>query len=757
MTLPGFCLSAIAGILPLLWLATLPELATIIALLLAGLCFAALPFCAARYLATAIVCCCWGMLAGQESLHPFAEWTQNPLVVEAVITRTDGEKNHELELVKRGDRYIFPPVGVVLRGTRLPEPVCPGQKWLMTLRLQPVHGQLNEGGFDSQRYALAQHQPFRGRAVAAKRLNEGCSLRGRWLTTVRSATHSLSLQGIILALGFGERTFMKDEVKDSLRQTGTAHLVAISGLHISLAAGAGWLLARLLQGLLPAHRIHFRLPLLASLFTAGIATWLAGANPPAQRAFLGLSLWVALRLSGRQWTAWEVWAGCIAGILLYDPLSVLSDSFWLSVLAVAALIFWYQWVPLPPSFARRGAWYRLPIGLLHLQVGITLLLLPLQVFIFHGISLNALPANLLAVPVVSFIIMPLIFSGLLVTAVPWLGEHLWWLVDFLLGQLFVFLKLLPGGWLELDKRFRALSFIGWASIGIFRLRLWRTSPCSVGVLIVAMLVCSLRLPEKKDDRTWEITMLDIGHGLAMALIRHGKVLFYDTGGAWPGGDSARQVIIPWLRWHHLEPEAIVISHEHLDHRGGLNSLLKTWPSLPVRSPLRWVNHQSCFAGDKWQWQGLDFTVLWPPAEHRAPGNNGSCVVMVSDGNIKILLTGDVEAPAERAMLRSLMGGLQADIIQVPHHGSRTSSGAPLLRAVSGKAALASASRYNAWRLPSVKVIERYRKQGYVWYDTAHSGQITIRINSDKWQINGFREQILPRWYHQWFGVGKDNG
>jgi competence protein ComEC len=757
ISLPGFCLSAIAGILPLLWLSNLPDVATIVLLLGAGLSFAVFRASVWRYLAIAMLCCCWGLLTAKESLLPFERWIQKPLTVEVAIARTDGVENHELEIIKSGNKYLFPPIGVAIRGARLAGFVCPGQKWQMTLRLQPVHGSLNEGGFDSQRYALAQHLILRGRVVKAVRLNERCSLRGQWLSAVNASTQVLPWQGIILALGFGERAVMTAEAKDILRQTGTAHLMAISGLHISLAAGVGWIFARLIQLFLPAHRIGYRLPLLAGVFTASICTWLAGVNPPAERTFLGLIIWMSLRLSGRQWTSWEVWIACMAGILLYDPLTVLSDSFWLSVLAVAALIFWYQWMPLPPDVGRWRASYRHLLSLIYLQTGITLLLVPLQVFIFHGLSLNALLANLFAVPYVSFIVTPLLFAGLMLTAVPWLGENIWRWIDWLLEQLFAFLKYLPGGWLELDERFLALSFAGWGLIVIYRLSLWRMSAISISVLIVAVIVYSARVFERKDDSLWEITMLDIGHGLAVALVRNGKVLLYDTGNAWPGGDAAQKVIIPWLRWKHLKPEAIIISHEHLDHRGGLSSLLKAWPEVTVRSPLGWVNHQPCFKGEKWQWQGLQFTAYWPPADNRVQGNNGSCVVLITDGRFRLLLTGDVESPAELSMLRKQWDHLQADIIQVPHHGSRTSSGAPLLRSVAGRAALASVSRYNAWRLPSAKVVERYRKQGYAWYDTSHSGQITIRINSDKWQINGFREQLLPRWYHQWFGVDKDNG
>ncbi|WP_202302663.1 ComEC family protein [Dryocola clanedunensis] len=752
LNLPGLCISVIAGIVPLLWLPAIPESHAIAVLLAAGLCLLIMKQRTCRYVAIFVMTLCWGLLAARESLEPFEKLVRKPIVTQVVITRTDGAQKHELQITRVDNHLLFPPVGVVLKGVSLPASVCQGQKWLMTLRLSPVHGQLNEGGFDSQRYALAQHTPLRGKVVKATRLSEACTSRAQWMARVTTATQRLKWQGIIMALSFGERAGMTSEVKSLLRLTGTAHLMAISGLHISLAAGIGWLLARCCQFLLPAHRVDYRLPLLASLFTAVVYCWLAGGNPPAIRALTGLTFWTALRLTGRQWSGWDVWLCCVAGILFCDPLTLLSDSFWLSALAVAGLIFWYQWMPLPRVLACSKWYIRYPVGLVHLQVGITLLLIPLQIFMFHGISINALLANLIAVPFVSFLVVPLLLAGLMLTAIPWVNEAIWLTVDTLLGQLFFLLHRLPGGWLELDSRFLAISLCGWLAIIVYRLGLWRISPASVAVLGVCLGTLSTGLINKKDPSSWEVTMLDVGHGLAVAIVRHGRAILYDTGGAWPAGDAAQQAIIPWLRWKNITPEGVIISHEHLDHRGGLNSLLKAWPTLEVRSSLGWVNHRPCFEGQSWKWQQLDFTVHWPPAGSDNKGNNGSCVVMVSDGHFRLLLTGDVEAGAELAMLKGRWRTLEADIIQVPHHGSRTSSGSPLLRAVSGQVALASASRYNAWHLPSVKVTERYLKQGYQWYDTAHTGQISIRINSDKWQIIGFREQILPRWYHQWFGV-----
>ncbi len=220
-------------------------------------------------------------------------------------------------------------------------------------------------------------------------------------------------------------------------------------------------------------------------------------------------------------------------------------------------------------------------------------------------------------------------------------------------------------------------------------------------------------------------MLDVGQGLAMVIERHGKALLYDTGPAWPQGDSGQQVIIPWLRWHHLQLQGIMLSHEHLDHRGGLDSVLQAWPQAWVRSPLGWAHHLPCHRGERWQWQGLNFRALWPLPGSTAKGNNHSCVVRIDDGRSSILLTGDIERQAEQAMISRYWRHLTSTLIQVPHHGSNTSSSALLVRRVDGAAALASASRYNAWRMPSYKVVQRYRQRGYRWFATPQQGQITV--------------------------------
>ncbi|ELY5826444.1 ComEC family protein [Cronobacter turicensis] len=743
--LPALSLCVIAGLSPLLFLPTLPSVPQIAMLTLISSLALFLRHPAVRLAALTVLFLCWGLLAARQATQPYTLLTGKQRQVEAVITSTDGATEHHIKIINVNGERVFLPPGAVLRGSYLPQKVCAGQRWRMTLRLRPVHGQLNEGGFDSQRYALSQHQPLTGRIMAAQLLHDECSFRARYLDSFSQHMAAFSWRPVILALGFGERVALTNDVKMLLRETGTAHLMAISGLHIGFAGTLGWALARLLQLLLPARRIGYRFPLLAMLATAALYTWLSGSNPPAVRTLVAISAWCALRLCGRQWTPWQVWVCCVAAILFCDPVAILSESLWLSAFAVGALIFWYQWMPLHAE----GRW-RLLKSLLHLQCGMTLLLLPLQLLLFHGISLTSLLANLVAVPVVTFIAVPLVLAAMILdlAQLTWLEVGAGLLADRTLAALFWLLRQLPPGWLSLDQRYQWLTLAPWIMVIAWRAGWHRISPVTCGISLGLL---TWPFWQKPENDTWRLHMLDIGHGLAIVIERHGRAILYDSGNAWPGGDSAQQTIIPWLRWQHLKPEGVIISHEHLDHRGGLESLMHAWPDMWIRSPLHWAGHISCVKGAHWRWQGLRFTVHWPPAENQAQGNNRSCVVKVDDGEHSVLLTGDIEAPAELAMLKKQWRHLRADILQVPHHGSRTSSTPTLLSVVNGKAALASASRYNAWRLPSVKVVKRYQKQRYQWFDTAHAGQLSVSFSPGQWKIEGLREQISPRWYHEWFG------
>jgi competence protein ComEC len=707
-----------------------------------------------KYVGIALLFCAWGMLAAQESVWPMQHLTTGAVQAEVEITATDGATLHQGNILSVEGKRWWGPTGVTLYGNYLPQRTCAGQRWSMTLRLRPAHGELNEGGYDSQRSAFARHQTLSGRFTRAELVDGRCSLRAQYLMSLQNRLSAYRWGAVILGLGMGERLDVPREIKDLMRETGTLHLMAISGLHIALAASLVWLLARGLQFLLPSHRVHWQMPLLAGLCFAAFYAWLTGLQPPALRTVIALAVLAMLRIAARQWTPWQVWVCCIAAILISDPLAVLSQSLALSAFAVAALIFWFQWLPLPDWHRARRI--RPLLNLLYLQVGMLMLLMPLQVLIFHGFSISSLVANLFAVPLVTFVSVPLILLGMLLHLLPLAAPEsvVWFAADRSLAGLFWLLMRLPDGWQSVDQRWQYMTLLPWLIIIGWRFRAWKTLPA---VCLAGSVLLTFPLWRTAKSESWTLHMLDVGQGLAMVIERQGKAILYDTGLGWPGGDSAQRLIIPWLRWHHLRPEGVILSHEHLDHAGGLASLQKAWPDVWVRSPLRLAGHRPCFRGQRWRWQGLTFTVHWPPENDPAQGNNRSCVVKVDDGEQSVLLTGDIEAQAEQAMLSHYWRYLTSTLIQVPHHGSNTSSSLPLVQRVEGQIALDSAARYNAWRFPSAKVVQRYRKEGYIWHDTPHSGQISVTFSQHHWQIRRLREQFLPVWYHQWFGAPVDNG
>jgi len=707
-----------------------------------------------KYIGIALLFCVWGMLAAQESVWPMQHLTTGAVQAEVEITATDGATLHQGNILSVDGKRWWATTGVTLYGNYLPQQACAGQRWSMTLRLRPAHGELNDGGYDSQSSAFARHQTLSGRFTRAEIVDGRCSLRAQYLASLQKRLSAYRWGAVILGLGMGERLDVPREIQNLMRETGTLHLMAISGLHIALAASLVWLLARGLQFLLPSHRVHWQMPLLAGLCFAAFYAWLTGLQPPALRTVIALAVLAMLRIGARQWSPWQVWVCCIAAILISDPLAILSQSLALSAFAVAALIFWFQWLPLPGWHRARRI--RPLLNLIYLQVGMLMLLMPLQVLIFHGFSISSLVANLFAVPLVTFVAVPLILLGMLLHLLPLAaGESaIWFAADKSLAGLFWLLMRLPDGWQNVDQRWQTLALLPWLSIIGWRFRAWKTVPA---VCLAGSVLLTFPLWRTAKSESWTLHMLDVGQGLAMVIERQGKAILYDTGLAWPGGDSAQRLIIPWLRWHHLRPEGIILSHEHLDHAGGLASLQKAWPDVWVRSSLRQVGHRPCFRGQRWRWQGLTFTVHWPPENYPAQGNNRSCVVKVDDGEQSVLLTGDIEAQAEQAMLSHYWRYLTSTLIQVPHHGSNTSSSLPLVQRVEGQIALDSAARYNAWRFPSAKVVRRYRKEGYIWHDTPHSGQISVTFSQHHWQIRRLREQFLPVWYHQWFGAPVDNG
>lgn len=743
----------VMGMLPILFLPQLPSLAVLIGLAVAALWLW-------RHTPTpwsrALCCCLLGFIYATGSasllLQQIATLTTGGDKVVIASVQSIGLEGVEMPQVQLrieqvGGRWLIPALS--FKANWRGEKPCAGQRWELKVRFRPVHSSLNEGGFDGQRWAIANRQPLHGFIRTATLLNERSYWRQRIVKQMDQSLMPLTQRPVLLALAFGERGLMANELRGQLMKTGVAHLMAISGLHISLAAAFAWGLARGVQYLLPAHYIGYRFPLIVGWLMALCYVWLAGGQPPAMRAFIALSLWFWLRLNGVSCTSWQIWLWCICLLLLCDPLSVLSDSLWLSALAVAALIFWFEWAPLPRRFSTFWGWA--PLRWLHIQLGMTLLLMPFQFGLFHGLSWTSLPANLWAVPIVSLLSVPLILLALMLWFIPPLSRWCWQLADVSVSWALWPLPWLEQGWLQVGAALLQFSLLGWLAVVCWRFRWWFHFPVGCSVVVLACLLWRERIP----DYRWRVDMIDVGHGLAVLIEREGKAVIFDTGNRWQASSAAERMILPLLRWRQIAVEHIIISHSHLDHIGGLPVLAAAFPQARVRTPIIDVGQLPCVQGQRWMWRELNFQVLWPPQRKAQAGNDDSCVVRVDDGKFSLLLTGDIERRAEQALLKQ-RANLPSTLLQVPHHGSKTSSTPPFLRAVAPELALASASRYNVWRLPAGKIVKRYRENHISWRDTARSGQLSVLFYDNDWQVKGFREQLNPRWYHQRFGVEGDN-
>ncbi|MBT0724416.1 DNA internalization-related competence protein ComEC/Rec2 [Rosenbergiella sp. S61] len=732
---------------PLIFMAQIIEVPLMLGIVMMGLLFGRSRSRYWHYLGITLLFFVYGQWVAHSMVTKINAWGEQRLSAEVVISEHHTLTGRtKVSLKKVAGQLQFPAYDVWINQT-VASDYCVGQRWRMILRIRPVHSLLNEGGYDSQRNALAKDAPFTGKIIDQQLIDATCSLRHKLDTVFMQQSASSPWQGISRALVFGLRDHIPAEASRLFRETGIGHLMAISGMHIGLI----FLLTRrsltLVLAVLPLRLMQIRVAEAGGWLASGFYCYLSGAQPSAMRAMFALTFWLIAKSFSINLSSFHILSLCVACLLTLNPIMILSDSLWLSVLAVFALLIWYQWFPLPPTY-RQGKRYAI-VRLLHLQLGIMLLLLPVQIFFFHGASFTSLGANIVAIPLVSVAILPLSF----LLTIPWptfLIIGLLLIHDSLYSMLFRVLRMQGEGWHYLAAA-PLMAISVWGGLIIWRIKGWRYYPLSISAL--ALSVASWRL--HPSEIVWRVDMLDVGHGLAVIVSQQGEGIIYDTGNRWQTADAGERVIVPWLIDQQITPIAAIISHRHSDHVGGLDSIKKVWPSLSVRTAYPYAGRLTCKRGESWQWRRLTIRVLWPENDQTSGQNNDSCVVYISDGQHHLLLTGDLEKKAEQQLVILERAGLAVTWLQVPHHGSRTSSSSLLLRKFKPDLAMAAVARYNAWRLPAKTVVKRYQDQGVQWLDTAQSGQLSLRVKADTFEILQFRDQISPRWYHQWFGVKPD--
>ena len=653
-----------------------------------------------------------------------------------------------------------------------------GERWRLTVRLKSPHGARNPHGFDYELWLWEQGVQATGYVRRGARNPAPERLGATWqhpVEQMRQGVRDAILRrlaggeedaarrraaGVVAALVTGDQRAIDRADWDVFRITGVAHLMSISGLHITLfawlaSAAVQWLWrrsARLCLGVPAPHAA-----LLGGVALAGAYALFSGWGVPAQRTVLMLACVALLRLSGRRWPWPQVWLLACAAVLLADPWAMLQAGFWLSFVAVGVLFATDMRANNQANTTAGGRF----LSLLREQWVVTLALSPLTLLLFGQVSVVSLLANLLAIPWTTLVVLPLALGGVLwpvlwhaaAASVSLLGLWLQWLAAWPWAQLTLPVAPLWAG---------AAAVCGGV---LLALRLpWRLRLLGLPLLLPAL----AWQPARPAPGQFDVLALDIGQGQAVLVRTAQHSLLYDTGPRYSGtADAGERVVVPLLQALGERLDLVVLSHGDSDHTGGASAVLRRQPQARLlgapgasSAPLPpGVVPQPCLAGQRWQWDGVEFAVLHPfaPAVQvdgaRAPISNArSCVVRVQAQPAQsgrsggaALLTGDIERAQEQALLAA-SAPLAADLLLVPHHGSKTSSSDAFIAAVRPSAALVQTGWRNRFGHPAAEVAQRYRAHGVPLAQTPVCGAAAWA--SDTRTVRCERSASRRYWHHR---------
>lgn len=631
-------------------------------------------------------------------------------------------------------------------------PVRPGERWRFTVRLKRPQGNANPGLFDYEVWLLERDIRATGYirpnppqrlddmvwrpGYVIERLRHG--VRSRYAAMLPGESHPWA--GILVALAVGDQKAIQGDLWTTFNRTGTTHLMSISGLHVTMVAALfGWLVS---FGWRRVARLTLALPaqkagLLAACAAALIYALLAGFAVPAQRTLYMLLVAALAMLSGRIIAPSRTLLLGLLVVLLLDPWAVLAAGFWLSFGAVGALLY------VGSAVVGRGRGWR---DRLHtwgvVQWAATLASLPILLLVFQQFSLVSPLANALAIPVVSFIVTPLV---LLAAVLPWWPIAA--LAHTVMDWLMLFLNWCAG-WPVWQAPAPPLWVAVAAGCGVAICLLPRGLPGRVlGVFLIGpALFWPVARPA--EGEAW-ITVLDVGQGLASVVRTREHTLIYDPGPLYSAeSDAGQRVVVPYLRQLGIaRVDLLMVTHRDSDHAGGMASVTSALTVGKIRSSLPEIAGEPCLAGQGWTWDGVLFEVLHPAPEQASQGktNHQSCVLRVTAGGRKMLLTSDIEAADEAALLERYPGQLAADVLLVPHHGSRTSSTPPFLQAVAPAAAVIPVGYRNRFGHPKAEVLERYAAQEIPLWRTDRDGAVTVRLAAEGLALSGWRGEYRRYW------------
>ena len=687
------------------------------------------------------------------------------------------------EATPRGQRFVFEVHRPATPDARVPRrlmlnryidgdaadfvPLHGGDCRRLTVRLSRPHGNINPHGFDYEAWLLEHGIRATGHAVGEPLAAQACA--GEWRAALDRARESLRARlhaalpdrpyaGVALALAVGDQNAIPASQWTLFRHTGVTHLMSISGLHVTLFSVLVYGLVQLIWRRLPA--LALRLPAQKAgvglgLVAAALYVALAGFGIPAQRTLFMLAVAALAMLLDRAASASRILALALFAVVLIDPWAALSPGFWLSFGAVAALMLAGH-----GRLGRRAGWRTW----LSAQWAVSLVLLPALLLIFHEVSLVSPLANAFAIPLISWLAVPLV---LLASLLPWaILADLAHAAIAVVMQGLHWLDALPQPvWHGAEPSAAALAL---ALLGAVALILPRGIPARwLGVVLLLPLILP-RLERPAQGELW-LAVLDVGQGLAVVARTATHALAFDAGPRYASGeDAGGRIVAPYLFAEGLDKlDGLIVSHDDSDHSGGAPSLLAShrpaWTAIsftglpsdmvsPLGQAVLGQAPQSlpCLSGQQWQWDGVRFEMLHPTAEHyrnrEYSDNDRGCVLKISSDFGSVLIPADIERLGEMSLLERLPERLRADVLIAPHHGSATSSSPAFLAAVQARWVVIPVGHRNRFGHPKPEVVRRYLDSGARVLRTDRDGAVQIRLGESGSRFVNARENGQRYWH-----------
>jgi competence protein ComEC len=681
-----------------------------------------------------------------------------------------------------------------------------GQQWQLAVKLKPAHGLANVGGFNYQVWLRHKGVVATGyvKADSLKTIKkhgvinniliaEKVSWRQLLYQKFAVLVAKKPLGALLLALGFGERGELTKEQWQVLSATATIHLVAISGLHIGIIALFSLIVTRAIFKILPFYAILSNeqsirlmrsnikyLPILVSCFMAWYYAYLAGYSIPTLRALVMLFMFWLLKISAINVSLIRWLLLTILVILLLWPLSLLSASFWLSISALSIIFAtssrFLSKVHLPDKHSHdnklpnaadtpsqcsmnsrwkkyKSKFYHWCKALFVIQLALTVCMLPISALLNYQLPLLAFFANIIAVPLMSMTTIPLTLLAVITLPISeMISQFFLELAHLSLVFIWQWLSYIAEiSWAQVSVSNTELAFIFLTVTGAFLALYFRLSRvCSMLVVGFIVTVFSLELMTDKTAQHWQLSIFDVGHGLAVVIEKNQRAFIYDTGARYPSGfNMAQAAILPYLKYQGYQTiDGVIISHNDNDHAGGLRYLREQMPIHSViANDFSLVPNSHCLLGGGFTWQGLRFEML-SPSQLKGDKNDDSCVVVISDGFHRVLLPGDISSKQEKRLLNNneVREKLASDILIAPHHGSKSSSNAIFLSAVAPKYAVFSAGYLNRWKMPSAPILKRYHSQNIETFNTAELGMIKFMFTPSNIKPLSYRKDFKPYWF-----------